>query len=413
MPKRPLYIGAALLIVVAIVALALTRGGGSEVAATTTQPVPPPTTSTTTTIATTTTTTIATLAFAGDGTVSEIDALVESLYRSIDEQGSPPPLPDGLAQHLSAAATPPLQIRTTTITADLKEGRRVAVVRAGEDSILMADETTGWKIVGADLPSVGLEPWFGPALRTILIVGSDARWNEVVDRSRSDSLHIITATADGAGSIVGIPRDSWVTTPSGGNGKITDILANHGIDGTFETVMAVSDTEIEGWILTGFLGFDIMAEAFGPFEIDLPQRIPRSSGFPGFSSGPQVVEPADQLLLLARIRKTLPKGDFDRSFNHGVIMQGALREVQRRGFEGLPELMRILDDTAHSSFTVGELLNLGATALSLDPDKVINVVIPGSVGSTSGGASIVRIGSEADAVFADQADDGLLNDSAG
>lgn len=412
MPRRPLYIGAALAIVAAIVAIALTQGGDTEVTAPTTEPAPPPTTATTTT-STTTTTTIATLAFAGDGTEPEIDALVESLYRSVDEQGTPPPLPEGLTQHLAAAGIPPPQIQATTIAADLKEGRRVAVVRAGEDAILMADETTGWKIVGADLPSLGLEPWFGPALRTILIVGSDARWNEVVDRSRGDSLHIITATAEGAGAIVGIPRDSWVTTPSGGNGKITDILANHGIDGTFDTVQAVADTEIEGWILTGFLGFDILSEAFGPFEIDLPLRIPKSSGFPGFPAGPQVVEPADHLLLLARIRKTLPNGDFDRSFNHGVIMQGALREVQRRGFDELPELMQILNDTTHSSFSVGELLNLGATALLLDPDKVINVVIPGSVGATSGGASIVRIGSEADAVFADQADDGLLNDSAG
>ncbi len=204
-----------------------------------------------------------------------------------------------------------------------------------------------------------------------------------------------------------------MTTPSGRNGKITDVLANHGPEGVFDTVVAVSGAPIDGWLLTGFLGFEILYRNFGPFEIDLPARIPAGSGFPGFPAGPQVVDPSEDLLLLARIRKTLPNGDFDRSFNHGVIMQGALREVRRRGIDELPEMIRILEDVTFTSFSAGELLNLGATALLLDPDKVDNVVVPGSVGSTSGGASIVRIGSGADAVFADQADDGLLNDSVG
>jgi anionic cell wall polymer biosynthesis LytR-Cps2A-Psr (LCP) family protein len=395
----------------------LAAGCGGRAAPTTT--APPPATAVATTLPATTvstTTTVPGLAFRGDGAYPEIDVLVESLYRHVYEGTPPPPeLPAGLASWIAGAVPAgSASITASTIAADLKYGQRVAVVQAGGDSILVADETAGWKIVGAHLGSVGLEPWFGPPTSSVLIVGSDARWNQDVASSRSDSLHIVTAVpSERAGAIVGIPRDSWVATPSGGNGKITDVLANHGPDGLFDTVQRISGTEISGWIMTGFLGFEVISRGFGPFEIDLPQRVPKSSGFPGFPEGPQVVEPAENLLLLARIRKPLPRGDFDRSFNHGVIMLGALRRVQEMGIEALPELVRILDDSILTSFRAGELLGLAATALLLNPDLVPNVVIPGSVGTTSGGASIVRIGAAADDVFADQADDGLLNGSAG
>jgi hypothetical protein len=54
-----------------------------------------------------------------------------------------------------------------------------------------------------------------------------------------------------------------------------------------------------------------------------------------------------------------------------------------------------------------ELFQLSMAALSLNPNKVVNRVTPGGIGS-AGGASIVTLGGEADAVFADIADDGLL-----
>jgi anionic cell wall polymer biosynthesis LytR-Cps2A-Psr (LCP) family protein len=410
-PKRLITIGGAALIAIVLLILAVVSGGDKEPPATAVAAPPSTAAPVTTTLPPPT---VPPLTFSGDGAEPEIDALVEALYRSVAEGTPLPPLPEALAAHIGGAAAPPPNVQATTLAADLKYGQRVAVVRAGDDSILMADETEGWKIVGADMPSLGLEPWYGPPIRTVLIVGSDARWNDVAERSRSDSLHIVTAVpASGAGAIVGIPRDSWVVTPSGGRGKITDILANHGPEGIFETVAAVSNEALEGWILTGFLGFETISRAFGPFEIDLPIRVPAGNSLPGFPEGPQVVEPPEKLLLLARIRKTLPNGDFSRSFNHGVIMQGALREVRRRGIEDLPELIQILDDSSFTSFSAGELLNLGATALLLDPDNVTNVVIPGSVGTTSGGASIVSIGGGADAVFADQADNGLLDGSTG
>jgi hypothetical protein len=54
-----------------------------------------------------------------------------------------------------------------------------------------------------------------------------------------------------------------------------------------------------------------------------------------------------------------------------------------------------------------DLYELALATLAIDPKKVVNVPLPGGIG-TAGEASIVTLGSEADAVFADLADDGVL-----
>ncbi len=400
--------GAAALVIVVVVIIAM-RGGGSSVAA-----------ATTTTSATSTTeappppsTTVAeALQFSFEGELPEVEATVEALYRWLAEPSTPPPpdLPAWLAE-AGAAAAPVDQLRVEAQThwAPLKYGQRVAVVLAGDDAVLVADEANGWRIVGAKLPSFGLPALYGPERRAVLIIGSDARWQEDALRARADSLHIVTAVpAEGAGAIVGIPRDSWVTSITGARSKVNGILSALGPEGLTDSISRLSGVEFEGYLLTGFLGFEVMMRNFGPLSIDLPNPIRGGlSGFPDFPAGPQDIV-AEDLLLLARIRKTLPNGDFGRSANHGLIMQAGLSMVQQRGMADLPNLIAILEDSTNTDLSAGALLSLGATAFEIDPGRVANTVIPGRVG-TVGAASVVFIGGGADAVFADVADDSLLN----
>src|SRR5207253_5947465 len=60
----------------------------------------------------------------------------------------------------------------------------------------------------------------------VLVAGSDARPNEDVRRTRSDSLHLLAVNPrTHTGTVVGIPRDSWVEVPGHGNQKINQALA--------------------------------------------------------------------------------------------------------------------------------------------------------------------------------------------
>src|SRR5207245_6178256 len=59
----------------------------------------------------------------------------------------------------------------------------------------------------------------------ILVLGSDARPGEQVDRLRSDSIHIIGVNlATHRATILGFPRDSWVPIPGHGTTKINEAM---------------------------------------------------------------------------------------------------------------------------------------------------------------------------------------------
>ncbi len=404
----------ALVLLVAVILFAVC-GGGEPAAAPTTAPPPrttvPPTTTTTTTLpATTTTTPPAELAvMLADPPDEDFTAAVTDVYRYVaGEPGAGEWLVPELAAHLEAAvpAQVPLELQGEAAWAFLRWGGRVAVAQIGDDVVLAADEGDGaWQVVGAKLPSVGAGPWYGDEPRHVLIIGSDARWNQDVFGARSDSLHVLSAVpSQGRGAIVGIPRDSWVPSAVGGTGKITNVLAAGGPDAVFRTVQNLSGLPLEGWIITGFLGFEIIVDDFGGLVVDLPS--PVRGGLPGFPNYPAGTQELDgpKALLLARIRKTLPRGDFDRSLNHGIIMLSALLQVQERGMQDLPLMLSILAESSHYSLTPSQLLTLGATALELSPAEVDNLVLPGRTGSV-GEASVVFLSeSGSAAIWADVAD---------
>ncbi len=274
--------------------------------------------------------------------------------------------------------------------------------------MLAVEDESGWRVVGARLPSLGLGPWYGDSPRFVLAIGSDARWNEDALRSRADSLHVLAVDVEGGtGAIVGIPRDSWITTPGGSRSKFTSVLATSGPDEVLEVAREVSGLPLEGWILTGFLGFRSMVDDLGGVTIDLPGPIRGGlAGFRNFPAGTQTLDGPD-MLILARIRKTLPRGDFDRSENHGLIALATLLQVQDRGIEQLPLLLSLLTTSSHTSLDAEALLTLGAAAFEIDPAAVENVVLPGRTGSV-GAASVVFLDEAGSAaVFADLADGSL------
>src|SRR4051794_27502316 len=60
----------------------------------------------------------------------------------------------------------------------------------------------------------------------VLVIGSDARPGERLDRSRADSIHVVALNPRaGTGTVLGIPRDTWVEIPGHGRGKINNAMA--------------------------------------------------------------------------------------------------------------------------------------------------------------------------------------------
>ena len=339
-----------------------------------------------------------------DGLLTAITALL-SWQR--DERNEAPTLPEGLAEHL--AATPLKTSDTVSVTGTTAsiEGGQIAVVETDAGEVLLAaDEGDGWQIVGAD-PAAG-PPWYGEEPRMVMVIGSDARPGENQQRLRADSIHLLTANpSEGNGTILGFPRDSWVSTPYGSM-KFTSLMAGRGPQVMVDKVVDTWDLPVEGYVVTGFKGFEDLMRNLGSLPIDLPRAIPTQAWWEGFGAGSQRLSP-QRTLEYARTRKGIPGGDFTRSANQGVVMLAVLRLLQMNDITDAPEIVSVLLDHAWTSLTPTDLIQLAATVHVLDVEEIENVVLPGTLGR-AGLASVVRLTPEADEMLADLGDDGLLSE---
>ena len=340
-----------------------------------------------------------------DGFAAPLDEFYSWLA---DARNPEPNVPADLLTHLAGLHRTDPGAEGGVSSAELSTGDSVAIAHVDNDVLALVDDGSGWRIVGAAMD--GTTPWFGPEPRMVLVLGSDARPGENQQRYRADSVHILTVVpSQGAGAIVGFPRDSWVEGPKGMN-KLTNHMAGAGPEVEMDIVKNLTDLPIEGYFVTGFLGFDGLITALGGLHIDLPSTMRSGNSWSNFPAGEQTLNPT-RTLQLARIRKGLARGDFDRSVNQGRIMLAGMDMIQTAGIDMLPQWISILLDNVWTDLPTEDLLTLAASIYFFDSDQLTNVVLPGSIG-TAGTASVVYLAPEAEDVYRDL-EDGLLQTTAG
>lgn len=386
-------------IILIVLAVALVSCS-SEAAPPETLPEPSSTTSSTVPATTTSTTTAPLLEV--EGAPPEMVDLLRDFYAfATGLSDQPPRLTPGLAEGLpGTAATTPL---TGAASVGSFAGQSVATVEAGSDLFLLVDDGSGWSIVGGKWPSLSAASFFGATPRRVLVVGSDARPGEDPASTRADSIHLAALDGAGSGVLVGVPRDSWVSVPGVGNRKITASLAIGGPDKLVETFESMSGVSVEGYVLTGFVGFqELLGNVLGGIQMFVPMAIRDSASGADFDIGEQYLN-GPAALALARARKTLPGGDFTRSENQGLIMIATAQTVRGMGYGAIPRLMEMSQPWLATDLTPEQLLTLSALLVDTDPANIGNVVLPGSTGQV-GSASVVFVGSSAPALWEDASD---------
>jgi LCP family protein required for cell wall assembly len=222
--------------------------------------------------------------------------------------------------------------------------------------------------------------WYGGSPRLVLVLGTDTRPGNDPLQNNSDSVHILAAApATGQGSIVGIPRDTFVNTPYGLD-KLAITSRDKGTGQPFgpgttlETVRTLTGLPIEGYMTTGFAGFPALVDGFGGFNADLVYPV----DFTGteLPAGPNFLNGKDALST-SRERMTYPSGDVDRQLNGGLLMKAALTKVQGQGIAKLLDNLALLDAFVFTDLSAADLLTLGAAALEMT--NVSNVVVEGNV----------------------------------
>jgi polyisoprenyl-teichoic acid--peptidoglycan teichoic acid transferase len=240
------------------------------------------------------------------------------------------------------------------------------------------------------------------------VLGSDSRPGTPVERGLADSIHILGINpAKHKATLLGFPRDSYVPLSTGGTNKINSAMPQGGPQAMVQTVENLTGITIDYYALTGFGGLTSAVNQIGGLTVDLPtQLVGYSKTFP---AGVQQVEGRDALQI-ARTRKSLANGDFGRSENQGLLMISALAQF-RKEFAKDPDRMFVWLGAGlrnvQTDLSIDELSTLAFTAMSVRPQGVTNVVVPGSIGS-AGGMSIVNISPSASQLYTDLRADGFI-----
>lgn len=250
---------------------------------------------------------------------------------------------------------------------------------------------------------------FGDGPVFIAIVGTDDRPG--VAGARADAVHVVGINpAERRATVLNIPRDSYVPIPGRGNSKITNTHPFGGAQLVGETLTAFTGANVQFVITTNFEGFTGLVNEAGGVSITIPIDVFDSASSAAFPAGAHHLS-GEAALALARARKGVPRGDFTRTDHQGLLLTAAHAQFLGQGAGAADTirfaamLMRHLKTTAGVS--IADLYRLGRLALDIPPENVMNITMPGAAGS-AGGASVVFPADGVDALFADFADDGII-----
>ena len=244
----------------------------------------------------------------------------------------------------------------------------------------------------------------------ILALGSDARQGQPALASRADAIQMVGVNLrTGVGSVIGIPRDSWVPIPGYGSDRINAAMYHGGPELMGDTVGDLVGVEPDYVFTTTFVGFKAMIHALGGVTVFSDMAFTDDVMVGDIEQGENRLD-GIEALFFGRARHYLPNGDFDRSAHQQELLRGILREIRANADEpgfmerGALSVMKNL----YTNLSPEELYRLGQAATGIDPAKLEGCVLDGSYGTVNG-ASIVfpdtgqarRLGAEAaqDATF--------------
>lgn len=198
----------------------------------------------------------------------------------------------------------------------------------------------------------------------ILVIGIDSRVGtdipeEVPGESllNTDTMMLIHVPADGrAASVVSFPRDTYVSVPGYGKGKLNSAYP-HGYNNApagsteqekrdagqallVQTINQLSGVQIDHFVEVTLQGFKELTNAVGGVEVVLCKATKDHDSGADFDAGPQVLD-GDEALSFVRQRKGLPNGDLDRIKRQQYFMGALLRSVLDQGLLDLFNLGKL------------------------------------------------------------------------
>jgi LCP family protein required for cell wall assembly len=235
-----------------------------------------------------------------------------------------------------------------------------------------------------------------------VVIGTDARPGQDMTRTRADSIHIAAVDpVSREGTILGIPRDSYVDIEGHGKQKINAATVYGGPNLLVKTLRELTKMPISHYAITGFEGIEKMVDTLLGLDVYVPYKMDDEYSGAHFNKGWKHMDGAE-VLAFSRARHGVPGGDFGRSKNQGTVMGNALKKMRAEtdGKEDIRRWLDVLYKHAELDMSIADALKFGLLAREIIPSELVNVVTPGKA-QTIGGQSVVVLGDEAEGLFKD------------
>ncbi|MBW0101567.1 LCP family protein [Pseudonocardia sp. KRD291] len=221
-----------------------------------------------------------------------------------------------------------------------------------------------------DLQDANRPATFGGS--TFLLVGTDTRATGATTGSgapadagsqRSDVIMLATVQPDGTtGSVVSIPRDSWVDVPGRGMNKINAAYAFGGPSLLIRTVEGLTGVRVDHFGVIDFAGFQTLVDSVGGIDVNLAEAT--SNAGVDFAAGPNHLDGA-RALAYVRQRYDLPNGDIDRAKRQQNALRALLSRVQEQASSN-PLALYDLSQSVGNTVSIDDTLsNTGLASLAV------------------------------------------------
>jgi LCP family protein required for cell wall assembly len=255
--------------------------------------------------------------------------------------------------------------------------------------------------------AAGASEWTPDQPLFVLLLGSDLRPG--AGCGCSDAIHVVGVPAGGGqATFINVPRDSRVDVPGHGPMKITEAMSAGGQQLTTQTISEWTGVPISYTIVTSFDGLTSMVDEFGGITVNVPERMDDSFTQVHLDPGPVPMD-GDLALRFARSRH-ITGADYERTQNQALLILSALGEIRAAGTspaDTVRYLGILARHTTLEGMSTADLYRLARVAMSIDPANVKSVLVP-STGALIGGTSYVIPTADAPSLFADFADDAIL-----
>ncbi len=220
---------------------------------------------------------------------------------------------------------------------------------------------------------------------TVLLLGVDSEEEGISSSSyNGDTIMLISVDPETLhATMFSIPRDTYVPMACGGNQTKITHAAWGGTSCMVKTVENFTGLSIDYYVKINFQGVVSLVDILGGITVDVPMDFCESNSHRWadeweicLNKGVQTLG-GEQALALARHRKTLPLGDFQRGQNQQLVVEGMINKIKT--VRSVNDFYKILDtisnniDTNMSRETMLSFYNVAKNILTKEEDVNINI----------------------------------------